>query len=258
MNTSARLQTLPQEIWQRPFVTAHQTWCDDFVVELRLRDVPGPVIGERLAEVEGHCAESGEGPAEAFGDPTRYAARIDEDSAPERVPGVWKISVLSSAQVLAMLVGTTAVPAWARGESLTYNAVQIICCGTVVLLLLSLPLLLRPLLRHPWTVGLPLTAAVLLGGGGAALSARSDLPALVQLPAPAVAVGLLVVVLVLAWVEYRELAGDGEGDLVTTPLTPAPGQPATTGLRGRWTALLPACLVPVSYVALAVLSWSVA
>lgn len=255
MNTPTPLHTPPEEIWRRPFVTAHQRWCHDFVLELRLRDVPGPVIGERLAEVERHCADTGETPAEAFGDATGYAAQIDQDSSPERVPGVWKISALSSGQVLALLVGTSAVPAWTRGEPLGYNAVQILCLGAVLLLSLLLPLLLRPLLRHPWTVGLPLTAAVLLGGGGAALSARADLPTVVQLPAPAVATGLFVVVVVLGWFLHRELAGDGEHDLVTSPLTATPGQPRPARLRGRWVTFLPACLVPVAYLVLTALSW---
>ncbi|GAA1434456.1 hypothetical protein GCM10009616_28950 [Microlunatus lacustris] len=258
MTSSTPPQTTPQEVWERPFVKTHETWCGDFVLELRLRDIPGPVIGERLGEVEGHCAETGETPVEAFGDPTSYAARIAEDGSPERVSGVWTVTAVAAAQVLAMLVGTSAVTAWVRGEPLTYNAVQIICLGAVAVLLLLLPFLLRPLLRHPWTFGLPLTAVVFLGVGGAALSGRSDLPAVLQLPATAVAVGLFVAVLVLAWVEYRELAGDDERDLVTSPLTPAPGRPKTTSRHRLWTALLPACLIPATYLVLATFNWLIA
>jgi hypothetical protein len=254
MSSSTPPQTLPQEVWKRPFVKTHERWCGDFVLELRLRDVPGLVIGERLGEVEGHCAETGETPVEAFGDPTSYAARIAEDSSPKRVSGVWTVTAVAAAQVLAMLIGTSAVSAWVRGEKLSYNAVQIICLGAVLVLLLLLPFLLRPLLRHPWTLGL-LTAAVFLGVGGAALSARSDLPAVVQLPAPAVAVGLFVAVLVLAWVEYRELTSDDDRDLVTSPLTPAPGVPETTSRHRRWTALMPACLIPATFLAYATFNW---
>lgn len=258
MSSSTPPQTPTQEVWARPFVKTHETWCGDFVLELRLRDVPGPVIGERLGEVEGHCAETGETPVEAFGDPTSYAARIAEDGSPERVSGVWTVTVVAAAQVLAMLVGTSAVSAWVRGEALTYNAVQIICLGSVLLLLMLMPLLLRPLLRRPWTFGLPLTAVVFLGVGGAALSGRSDLPAVVRLPAPAVAVGLFVAVLVLAWVEYRELARDDDGDLVTSPLPPAPEPPDATSRRRLWTTLLPACLIPAIYLVLATSNWLIA
>jgi len=48
----------------------------DLVVALRTRDVPGPRIGEVIAEVEAHVSESGETPAEAFGPPDEYAATI--------------------------------------------------------------------------------------------------------------------------------------------------------------------------------------
>lgn len=248
---------LSHEVWQRPFVKAHRQWCEDFVVELRLRDVPGPEIGERLAEVEGHCAETGETPEQSFGDPTGYARRIDEESSPERVTGVWKVAALSSAQVLAMLVGTAAVGAWASGARLTLNVVQVGCLVLCLLVLLSLPLLLRLLVRRPWAVGLPLVAAVSLGGVGLAVSGRFDLPAVLDLPAPAVAIGLFVAVLVLAWLEYRELARDAAGDLVTSPLTPAPDV-AASGPRRRLAALLPACLIPAVHLALAAVTWILA
>ncbi|MGY1837325.1 hypothetical protein ACI79P_19730 [Blastococcus sp. SYSU DS0510] len=37
-----------------------QAWCDDLLLRLRLRDVPGTRIGEVLAEVQSHVAETGE------------------------------------------------------------------------------------------------------------------------------------------------------------------------------------------------------
>jgi hypothetical protein len=60
---------------------ADDAWRDAFVLELRLRGVPGTVIGEALAEVDAHCADSGQTPAEAFGDPVRYAAQRAGDIA---------------------------------------------------------------------------------------------------------------------------------------------------------------------------------
>lgn len=54
---------------------ADDAWRDAFVLELRMREVPGTVIGEALAEVDAHCADSGQTPQEAFGDPVRYAAQ---------------------------------------------------------------------------------------------------------------------------------------------------------------------------------------
>jgi hypothetical protein len=53
-----------------------QGWRDELLLALRLRDVPGTRIGEVLAEVESHVAETGEDPSQAFGTPTEYADRV--------------------------------------------------------------------------------------------------------------------------------------------------------------------------------------
>lgn len=233
----------PQEAWDRPFVKEHQEWCDDLVLELRLRDVPGSVIGDHLAEVETHCAETREAPHEAFGEPIEYARQLAEESEPEPVTGVWTVALLSAAQVLALLVGTSAAWAWARGEELSYNAVQVGSLAVLVGVLLALPTLLRPLVNRPWSIGLPVLALGVLAGLGSAAGAELDLPALLTLPAAAVTVGLFVVVLVLAAAEFRELSG--EDDRVVSPLTAAPSE-RPRALR-PW---LPAIIIPVSYVVL--------
>jgi hypothetical protein len=59
-------------------------WHDTFITELRLREIPGDRIGEVLAEIDTHCADSGQTPAEAFGDPIVYAASVIAASAPVR------------------------------------------------------------------------------------------------------------------------------------------------------------------------------
>lgn len=51
-------------------------WLDELVVQLRLRDIKGAVIGDAVASVESHLAESGETAQEAFGDPTEYARSL--------------------------------------------------------------------------------------------------------------------------------------------------------------------------------------
>ena len=258
MNTVPHPHAPAREVWQRPFVRSHRSWCDDFVVELRLRAVPGPVIGDRLGEVETHCAATGDTPTEAFGDPVAYAARIAEEGGTEPVSGVWTVTLLSAAQVVALLVGTAAVTAWARGESLAYDVVEVGFLGVFVLVLLCLPRLVRPLVRHPWAVGGPLAVGVPLLALGAALSDRWDLPVALVLPSAPVAVGLFVAVLGLAWWELRELARGLGDDLVTSPLPPEAGSPAGEGTLRRWTVLLPACMIPVTYPVLAAFGWMLA
>ena len=53
-----------------------QAWSDDLLLRLRLLDVPGPRIGEVLAEVQSHLADTGEDPREAFGTPREYADQV--------------------------------------------------------------------------------------------------------------------------------------------------------------------------------------
>lgn len=48
-------------------------YIDDLALELRMLDVPGHRIGEILAEVESHTAETGEDPVDAFGPAKDYA-----------------------------------------------------------------------------------------------------------------------------------------------------------------------------------------
>ena len=225
MNTTPNTQPVSHEVWQRPFVKAHHDWCDDFVVELRLIDVPGPVIGDHLGEVETHCSATGETPEEAFGEPAAYATQIAQATDTQPVSGVGRITVLSATQVAALLVGTAAATTWARGEELTYNLVQVGLLGLFVLVLLCLPKLFRPLMHRPWAVGIPLVCGTPLLALGSAFSAR------------------------------LELGRDLDADLVTSPLSPEPGTSETAGIHQHWVTILPAFLMPMTYLVLATFGW---
>ncbi len=255
MDTTMGDTTAPHEVWHRPFVQANEDWCDAFVLELRLLDVPGPVIGERLAEVEAHCTDAGESPAAAFGAPVDYARRLDEQRSPELVSGVWRTTVSSAVQVLALAVGTSAAFAWSQDEQLSYNLVQV---GAMVLLMavvLALPLLLRRILERPWTVGLPVLALAIGAGAGVAAAGQLDLRAVLTVPPATVTVALFVLVVVLAVVEHLERSRDGEADLVTSPLPPATQAPTSQERRRRLASLLPSALIPASYVVLSAVPW---
>ena len=56
-----------------------RAWREDFIVELRLRGVPGDVIGDALVTADTHVQESGESAGEAFGDARTYAKEIAEN-----------------------------------------------------------------------------------------------------------------------------------------------------------------------------------
>lgn len=57
-------------------------WAATFTMELNIRQAAGEEIGAALAEVDSHCAESGESAQEAFGDPIEYASQLDLSSQP--------------------------------------------------------------------------------------------------------------------------------------------------------------------------------
>lgn len=53
-----------------------RSYMDELTIALRARDVPGARIGEVLAEVRAHTAESGESARRAFGPPQAYADAV--------------------------------------------------------------------------------------------------------------------------------------------------------------------------------------
>jgi hypothetical protein len=63
-----------------------RTYCDQLLMALRMREVPGQRIGEILTEVRAHLAEGGEDPVAVFGDPEAYAADLSRDQVP-KTPG---------------------------------------------------------------------------------------------------------------------------------------------------------------------------
>ena len=63
------------------------------ILALRLKDVPGDRIGEIVAEVESHVADTGEDPVEAFGTPRAYAASLVDEHRPDP----WWVTAISIA-----------------------------------------------------------------------------------------------------------------------------------------------------------------
>ena len=56
--------------------TSVESYRNDLLLALRLRDVPGPRIAEVLAEVESHVGDTAEDPRETFGEPEEYAEQV--------------------------------------------------------------------------------------------------------------------------------------------------------------------------------------
>lgn len=91
---------------------AREAYCDKLLLALRMRDVPGDRIGEVLAEVEAHLAETGEDPVEAFGPPATYAAAVAD------VPGArspWRIGPGVVVGSVLIAVATYLATSWTTG-----------------------------------------------------------------------------------------------------------------------------------------------
>ncbi|HEY0000206.1 MAG TPA: hypothetical protein VGB74_07115 [Actinoplanes sp.] len=81
-------------------------WRDALIAELRMRDVSGIRIGEALAEVDAFCADSGQTPAEAFGDPVEYAkSLIDVHNSDPTTPTRVRQVVRGTGLAFATLAG---------------------------------------------------------------------------------------------------------------------------------------------------------
>jgi hypothetical protein len=143
-----------------------RAWRDAFVLALRLADVPGDRIGDALATVDTHCAESGETAAEAFGDPTAYARSLTDGQGgpalrPRTVVGI-------VAGLLGLLVLPRAVGAWLAGTAVQVTGGDL--AAVLIVLALAGVVMIRPdavlpwLLRRswvPWVAG-PALLTVLL------------------------------------------------------------------------------------------------
>lgn len=71
--------------------TRLQTYSDELLYALRMRDVPGQQIAEALAEVHSHVAETGEDPRAAFGPPRAYALEVAAAlGEPGKPPPSWR------------------------------------------------------------------------------------------------------------------------------------------------------------------------
>jgi hypothetical protein len=61
---------------EKKSIAADKKYREDLLLALRLHDISGVRVGDVLAEVEAHVAETGEDPTAAFGTPKEYAAKV--------------------------------------------------------------------------------------------------------------------------------------------------------------------------------------
>lgn len=227
-----------------------ESWAETFVIELRLRDAPGRVIGDALAEVESHCAESGETAAEAFGEPVAYARSLALAAEPAPDPLPMGGALRWALQAVGLLVTTVGTTAWQAGDPLELTtglvALTVVVGASILAVSRAADRALRFVIAHPvmaWAVTV-VHLAVLVG----LLLLLDDV--LVRVPAgPASAVGIALLVGGTVAV-LRDLHGtDLAEDPVTATLDESTAQgPARTRRASTWLRYAPALLAPVAAV----------
>jgi hypothetical protein len=128
--------------------------------------VPGHRIGEALAEIDTHCADSGQSLDEAFGDPVDYARALARDAPPTgsaRTPGrPWTSALMALGTlggILCLLDGVDAVTHGLRA-ALTVGQLVTVVAGTAGIAVIA-GVVLRPGRRTTaWRVGLAAAAGV--------------------------------------------------------------------------------------------------
>ncbi|GAA5164084.1 hypothetical protein [Ornithinimicrobium tianjinense] len=128
-----------------------RAWADTFVVEQRLADRTGEQIGDALAVVDAHCAESGESAEEAFGDPADYSRALIGRPIDSRLSARTAVGIASG--VLALMTLPRAVAGWRQGEGFLVTTGDIVA-GLVVAALAVL-ILARPTPVLRWLVAQP-------------------------------------------------------------------------------------------------------
>lgn len=171
------------------------SWAEALVLELRLRDVPGDVIGDVLAEVESHVVDSRSPAHVAFGDPVAYAALVAETAArPEPVDV--RTTVSSAVGGTALVVVVDAAVGWWRDDTFDLTGGTLALALGITLVVAALTRFGAPLLRRLVTASawrtVPALMAVMAAVVGLSVLARqwhlATLPA-----APVTLVALAVV-----------------------------------------------------------------
>lgn len=196
-------------------------WVGDFIVELRLRGVAGEDIGAALAEVDSHCAESGEPAAEAFGDAGEYARGLGLPETEEQATtAVLRRTLPTLVQLVGMVTVITAAPAIAAGEAMSVTAGALVSALVLVAVILALGLwpekTLGALAGPRWKAAViaPLSLALIVAP---TILLRQEL--LAAPAGPSLAGGVVVLLAGVYWdlVLVRRDAGTWESEAVASP-----------------------------------------
>lgn len=137
-------------------------WRDVFLSQARLLEVPGRLIGEALAEVETHCADSGQSPDQAFGEPAAYARTLASGLAVRPVRRALRRHLRSVLLAAAGMAGIVLLPTGAGSlahggpAAITAGDVVSVVAGAIAVMLIVDLALAAGRLRRTWLLVLTL------------------------------------------------------------------------------------------------------
>lgn len=145
-----------------------ETWIELFILELRVRRVPGAAIGDAVASVRELLADSGQSAEEAFGSARDYAAALDLPTINPRQHAL-QVVFLPTLGLFTFLVFALASTAWFAGNLVLLSGAQAALLAVPVLLtvMFSFPFYPRAAFRRRW---LPV-ALILVAGIVSAIAA---------------------------------------------------------------------------------------
>jgi hypothetical protein len=155
--------------------TTNKKWFDEFVLELRLRQVPGEAIGDAVASARELLIDTGQRAEEAFGPARGYAAELEMPTAP-KYEWVRKALWPSLLGLLAFLLFNQAVVPWVRSDVMLVSPAQAAFLATPLVVIAFLPLYIAAAVRRIWLLMLLVAVCALSGllSGVLAPTTRAD------------------------------------------------------------------------------------
>ncbi len=206
------------------YTALERRWVDDVTRELAIRGASGRAIGEALAIVDAHCAESGQEAEQAFGPAADYAGSVhlrasdtEAHSLAAQVRAAWP-SLLGLA---GMLLAFRCIDAYQTSSAVPIRWGDLIGLVGIIALSVAAVRWIGVLIHHPvlsWVVGTALFTGVI----GLQIVTTAEI-ARVPLPGAAIGAGLALVGSGI----WGTLAGP-EVDVVRDP---RPGAPAPRAMR---------------------------
>lgn len=222
-----------------------QEWLDQLVLELRLRNVPGTIIGDAVATVRGHLADTGESPDEAFGDPADYARELGLDRVGPA--GLGLMVAVNLLGLLGLLALVDAAGPLASGRMVDVTAADILLAAFAVaaawLLAARISAIARAKLLHSMLIVLAISVGL---AGLAFLLPDNPVASLPALP-PAVC-GAVLVIGAACWSQWHS---NSHADEVLDPVSgkAAGGRlPIILGNLGNWIMVIGA--IPLVAIAM--------